>query len=202
MLLASVVMVGVKTTVELDKSDQKDKAESGVKHTTLLSSAVALFKGSLGRFIVVRSCFVHTALLAPFFVVWCTNLNLQSQWLSLSLFIIAQASAAIMSSYAWGRLSDKNSNLSPYWYIFLYLCLSLGHEGARAGRKVYALDIKQGSERTRFIGQANSAIGAVLLALGLFYSVLSMLGSIWIFVVMALGLVAGLVASLQLKKEK
>ncbi|MDT0581325.1 MULTISPECIES: MFS transporter permease [Alteromonadaceae] len=230
MLFATAVMVGVKTTVEVDTSEQNNKQEAGSKPIALLKSVCEAFKGSLGRFILVRSCFVHTALLAPFFVVWCTSLNLQSQWLSLSLFIVAQASAAILSSYAWGRLSDSNAkltmqlgasivltvlvtvvlltyfeqaaNISPHWYVLLYFCLSLGHEGARAGRKVYALDIKQGSERTNFIGQANSAIGVVLLALGLFYSALSVAGTFWVFTVMALGLVAGLFASLQLKKEK
>jgi hypothetical protein len=230
MLLASAVMLGVKTTVELDEEETNEEKGASNKHSGLLKSVIEIFQGSLGRFIIVRSCFVHTALLAPFFVVWCTNLNLQSQWLSLSLFIVAQACAAILSSYAWWRLSDSNAKLtmqlgasivlgvllvvivlslighatsvSAYWYVLLYFCLSLGHEGARAGRKVYALDLKQGAERTNFIGQANSAIGIVLLALGLFYSVLSVAGTIWIFSIMALGLIAGLVLSLPLKKEK
>jgi hypothetical protein len=46
--------------------------------------------------------------------------------------------------------------------------MSVGHEDACSGSKIYALDIKEGSDRTDFIGKSNTTIGAVILLLGAF----------------------------------
>ncbi|MBF7072947.1 MFS transporter permease [Glaciecola sp. MH2013] len=238
MALSIFSMAGLSTNVE---SKSREAASSDTAHNNSgspplyyllkIKSFLAIFRGSLGRFVLVRACFVHTALVAPFFIVWAIEQGEQNKWLSLSSFIIAQASAAILSSYAWGKISDKNARLtmqlgaltvflviglvlylklsvsaenqlSGVMIVVLYFFLSLGHEGARAGRKVYALDIKSGADRTDFISKANSAIGVVLLTLGLCYSALSFLGNIWVMALMASSLVLGLLLSLGMSAEK
>ena len=236
MIFSMLALVGVKTTVNIEEN--KSRVQSKSKTTLFawfkdtIASAVEVFQGKLGRFILVRSCFVHTALVAPFFIVWALEQREQSTLITLSAFIMAQAAAAIISSYAWGKLSDINAKLTmqigallvfviivfvvflrhvntellttmpAYYFVILYFLLSMGHEGARAGRKVYALDIESGAKRTDFIGKANTTVGLVLLTLGATYSLLSVISTVWIMPIMAGGLALGLGLSLKLSREK
>jgi hypothetical protein len=195
-----------------------------------ITAYIKTFSGQLGLFVLVRSCFVHTALIAPFFIVWASSLSSQNGFITLSGFIIAQAAATILSSYIWGLLSDHNAKLTmqlgaltvllvclatlfiiqfelsqfihSIWFVIGYFLMSVGHEGARSGRKIYALDIKEGSDRTDFIGKANTAIGAVILLLGAFYATLTFAGNLILFSMIALGISVGLVLSITMKNEK
>ena len=229
MLLSVITLKSLETTVEVKSSGQ----DYAIKKSLTLAEAKAYintFSGELGRFILVRSCFVHTALVAPFYIAWATGLSTESGLVTLSSFIVAQASATILSSYIWGVLSDHNAKLTmqlgaiivvliccvtvfiihfgltqsvhSFWFVAGYFLISVGHEGARSGRKVYALDIKEGADRTDFIGKANTAIGIVILTLGGVYSALTFAGNTILFSVIALGIVAGLVLSLGMKNEK
>ena len=195
-----------------------------------IKSYIDTFSGQLGLFILVRSCFVHTALIAPFYIVWASSLSSQKGLITLSSFIIAQATASILSSYTWGTLSDHNAKLTmqlgalmvllvclatviiiqfelaqsihSIWFVVGYFLISVGHNGARSGRKIYALDVKEGSDRTDFIGKTNTSIGAVVLVLGAFYAALTLAGNLILFLVIALGLIIGLLLSVSMKNEK
>jgi hypothetical protein len=173
---------------------------------------------------------VHTALIAPFYIIWASSLSSHNGLITLPSFIIAQASASILSSYTWGTLSDHNAKLTmqlgallvllvclatvfiiqfeltqfiySIWFVVGYFLISVGHNGARSGRKIYALDIKEGADRTEFIGKANTAIGAVILLLGAFYAILTFAGNLILFSVIALGLIIGLLLSTSMKNEK
>lgn len=229
MLFSVMALKSLETNVEVKPNNQD---ESIIKSPTIakIKSYMDTFSGELGRFILVRSCFVHTALVAPFYIAWASSLSTQGGIVTLSSFIVAQASATILSSYIWGALSDRNAKLTmqlgaiivvlicvvtvilihfdltqsfhPFWLVAGYFLISVGHEGARSGRKVYALDIKEGSDRTDFIGKANTAIGVVILTLGAFYSGLTFAGNIVLFSVIAFGLLLGLSLSLAMKNEK
>jgi hypothetical protein len=229
MLLSVMALKSLETDVEV-KSKHKDKSTIKNLTTANIKSYLDTFSGELGRFILVRSCFVHTALVAPFYIAWASSLSTQGGIVTLSSFIVAQASATILSSYIWGALSDRNAKLTmqlgaaivvlicvvtvvvihfnlaqavhSFWFIAGYFLISVGHEGARSGRKVYALDIKEGSDRTDFIGKANTAIGVVILTLGAFYSGLTFAGNTVVFSVIILGLLLGLLLSLAMKNEK
>lgn len=239
MLLCIATLVSLKTKVKLkDEESNSDLTKHNLDNkdafsgpsTAIIRQYLNTFTGELGRFILVRAMFVHTALIAPFYIVWATNLLPQNRILTLSSFIIAQAGATVLSSYIWGALSDRNakwsmqigasivfllsvviaglngldvaSSLHPLWFITFYFLISVGYEGARAGRKIYALDIKDGGERTEFIGKANTAIGIVIVLLGSFYSALAMTGETIVFSVMAAGLGLGLIISLGMRAEK
>lgn len=229
MSFSVIALKSLKTNVEV-KRDKQDNSTVKSLTTAKVKSYMDTFSGELGRFILVRSCFVHTALIAPFYIAWASSLSTQDGIVTLSSFIVAQASATILSSYMWGTLSDRNAKLTmqlgavivvlicfvtvfvihfdltqsfhPVWLVAGYFLVSVGHEGARSGRKVYALDIKEGSDRTDFIGKANTAIGIVILTLGAFYSALTFAGNTVLFSVIALGILLGLFLSLAMKNEK
>ncbi|MFQ3249658.1 MAG: hypothetical protein ACI9O6_001466 [Glaciecola sp.] len=226
MCLSILILKNIETKVDAD--NDSDENTTSIKDK--VRSYIETFSGDLAYFILVRSCFVHTALIAPFFIVWSLNAYPQNTLVSLSSFIIAQGSATIVSSYIWGKLSDYDARLTmqlgalivfiicvlllivihfdfaqslpPISFILCYFVLSVGHEGARSGRKVYALDIKVGAQRTDFIGKANTSIGIVILLLGVFYSAISFAGNFVLFSLMAVGLAFGLIISFKMKKEK
>jgi hypothetical protein len=229
MLLSVLTLKDVETDVDvLNSSADDSRVQNGI--AAKITSYIKTFSDQLGLFILVRSCFVHTALIAPFFIVWASSLSLQGGFITLSGFIIAQAAATILSSYIWGLLSDHNAKLTmqlgaltvllvclatlfiiqfelsqsihSIWFFIGYFLMSVGHEGARSGRKIYALDIKEGSDRTDFIGKANTAIGAVILLLGAFYATLSLAGNLILFSMMALGISVGLLLSIMMENEK
>jgi hypothetical protein len=229
MLLSVLTLKSLETDIDVMSSSAKGPRSKKVM-AAKITSYIKTFSGQLGLFVLVRSCFVHTALIAPFFIVWASSLSSQDGFITLSGFIIAQAAATILSSYIWGLLSDHNAKLTmqlgaitvllvclasifiihfelrqfihSIWFVIGYFLMSVGHEGARSGRKIYALDIKEGSDRTDFIGKANTAIGAVILLLGAFYATLTFAGNLILFSMIALGISVGLLLSVTMKNEK
>lgn len=229
MLLSVITLKRLETTVEVKRSDPDNPIKTRQTFAKA-KSYIHTFSGELGRFILVRSCFVHTALVAPFYIAWASGLSTASGLVTLSSFIVAQASATILSSYIWGAMSDRNAKLTmqlgaiivvlvcfltvliihfgltqsfhSFWFVAGYFLISVGHEGARSGRKVYALDIKEGADRTDFIGKANTAIGIVILTLGGVYSALTFAGNMVLFSIIASGIIVGLLLSLKMKNEK
>lgn len=226
MLVSVLTLKDLETKVE-SKHCVGDNTAKEYLSAAKIKSYIATFSGQLGLFILVRSCFVHTALIAPFYIIWASSLSSQNGLITLSSFIIAQASAGILSSYTWGTLSDHNAKLTmqlgalivllvclatvfiiqfeltqsihSIWFIVGYFLISIGHNGARSGRKIYALDVKEGSDRTDFIGKSNTSIGAVILFLGAFYATLTFAGNLILFLVIALGLSIGLLLSVFMK---
>jgi len=229
MLLSVLTLKSLETDIDVISSTGESLRTTNVM-AAKITAYIKTFSGQLGLFVLVRSCFVHTALIAPFFIVWASSLSSQNGFITLSGFIIAQAAATILSSYIWGLLSDHNAKLTmqlgaltvllvclatlfiiqfelsqfihSIWFVIGYFLMSVGHEGARSGRKIYALDIKEGSDRTDFIGKANTAIGAVILLLGAFYATLTFAGNLILFSMIALGISVGLVLSITMKNEK
>jgi hypothetical protein len=229
MLLSVLTLKSIETDIDVMSSGAASKVTKNVI-AAKITSYIKTFSGQLGLFILVRSCFVHTALIAPFYIVWASSFSSQGGFITLSGFIIAQAAATILSSYIWGLLSDHSAKLTmqlgaltvllvclatmfiiqcelsqsihSVWFVIGYFMISVGHEGARSGRKIYALDIKEGSDRTDFIGKANTAIGAVILLLGAFYAALTFAGNLILFSMIALGISIGLLLSVTMKNEK
>jgi hypothetical protein len=229
MLLSVLALQNLETDVDL-KNSGADRPLTTNRMALQIKAYLKTFSGQLGLFILVRSCFVHTALIAPFYIIWASSLSSQNGLITLSGFIIAQAAATILSSYIWGLLSDHNAKLTmqlgaltvllvclatlfiiqfelsqsihSIWFFIGYFLMSVGHEGTRSGRKIYALDIKEGSQRTDFIGKANTAIGAIILVLGAFYATLNFAGNFVLFSMIALGISIGLLLSVTLRNEK
>ena len=205
-LVTLVCVWPIKTNVELD--DSSDGA-MGID-----------FDSTVYKFIFVRGLFVHSALVAPYFMLEKSG---EAQEL-LPIYIGAEALAALLSSIIWGKIADKSAKLtlqasgvlalfacvgllvlqstSIVTSALLFFVLSVAHAGVRTGRKTYSLDVKDGHDRTELVGFSNTAIGLVLLGFGAIYAALTPVLSFSVVYIMSAMLLFAIVASLILPNEK
>ena len=178
------------------------------------------FDKTIYKFIFVRGLFVHSALVAPYFMI---ERNGDAKEL-LPIYIAAEAAAALLSSIIWGRIADKSAKLTLQISGVLALCacgallwlesasiitsallfflLSISHTGVRTGRKTYSLDIKNGHERTELVGFSNTAIGIVLLSFGALYAAITPVLPFSIVYIMTGMLLVAVVTTVILPSEK
>ncbi len=178
------------------------------------------FDSTVYKFIFVRGLFVHSALVAPYFMIERDG-DVQEL---LPIYIGAEALAALLSSIIWGKIADKSAKLtlqisgvlaliacvgllaleatSIFISALLFFVLSVAHAGVRTGRKTYSLDVKDGHERTELVGFSNTAIGIILLGFGGLYAALSSVLTFTVVYLMALMLVFAILATAILPNEK
>lgn len=208
MLLGLFILLPVKTTVEARGNND------GSSHSWWEFDAVVY------KFIAVRGLFVHSALVAPYFM-----LETEQDAASLLPFYLgAQATATMLSSFIWGSVADYSARLTlqlagglaliacigllllpghSLWISGgLFFVLAVAHTGVRTGRKTYSLDVKEGQARTELVAFSNTAIGLILLGFGALYAALKAAFDINIVATMAAMLLAGIALSFILPKEK
>ena len=161
------------------------------------------------RFIVVRGLLTHSALVAPYFML----VSGESVQALLPVYLAAEAMAALLSSFIWGRISDSSARAtlriagllavaaccvlyftgadSLVFSGLLYFVLSIAHTGVRTGRQTYSLDIVSGHSRTELVAFSNTATGFILLGFGALYATLHALLGYSIVLVMAFMLTVG-----------
>ena len=147
------------------------------------------FDATVYKFILVRGLFVHSALVAPYFMI---EKNGDVKEL-LPIYIGAEATTALLSSIIWGKIADKSAKLTLQisGLLAIISCIGLltlqtttivtsvvflviGIPCWRKNRtKTYSLDVKEGHERTELVGFSNTAIGMILLAFGALYAALT-----------------------------
>lgn len=152
------------------------------------------------RFVVARGFLTATALSPPYLVLLSGETN--GALGQLGALVIASSAAAFVSSYAWGRFSDRSSRLvmvaggglgaaammlalgldalgygASFWAMPLALfVLMIAHHGVRGGRSTYLVDIAPDDKRPAYAAASNTAIGVLLLVSGLFGGALAMIG--------------------------
>ncbi len=178
------------------------------------------FDSTVYKFIFVRGLFVHSALVAPYFMIERDG-NVQEL---LPIYIGAEALAALLSSIVWGKIADKSARLtlqlsgvlalfacvglltldstSIFISALLFFVLAIAHAGVRTGRKTYSLDVKEGHERTELVGFSNTAIGLILLGFGALYAALTSILSFTVVYIMSVMLVLAILATVILPNEK
>ena len=178
------------------------------------------FDNTVYRFILVRGLFVHSALLAPYFMIQSDQDAMQL----LPFFLAAQALATMLTSYVWGSVADKSARLTlqlagglallacalltwlpghnVYTTGLSFFVLAVAHAGVRTGRKTYSLDVKEGQQRTELVAFSNTAIGIILLGFGAFYAFVSATTDLNIVAMMSGALMAGMLLTLILPSEK
>ena len=206
-IITLLCMFNLKTKVE-DNSDNKGKMFS------------VRFDKTVYKFVFVRGLFVHSALVAPYFMLE----NGDNAQKLLPVYIAAQALASMCSSLLWGKVADYSAKLtlqiagvltiaacagllaieSDTLIISacLFFILSIAHAGVRTGRKTYSLDVKEGQERTELVGFSNTAIGIILLTFGAVYAALSPFLSFSVVYIMTGMMVAATITTLILPNEK
>ncbi len=175
----------------------------------------------LVRFIVTRGLLVATALAPPYLVLLGTA-DGQAAFQQLGALVLASAVASLMSSYVWGRLSDRSSRqvlrlsgavgaaalgaavvldlvglIETFWALPLVLfVLMIAYHGVRQGRSTYLVDMAPPDARAAYTAVSNTVIGLILLLSGAFGGLASLLGvevTLVAFAVMSLA--AALVAT-------
>ncbi|WP_421713094.1 MFS transporter [Alteromonas abrolhosensis] len=205
-ILTLICVWPIKTRVEVEDSPQNTFSIN--------------FDTTIYKFIFVRGLFVHSALVAPYFMI---ERNGDVKEL-LPIYIGAEATAALLSSIIWGKIADKSAKLTLrlsgllalgacvgllFWQTssivtsaLLFFVLSVAHAGVRTGRKTYSLDVKEGHDRTELVGFSNTAIGIILLAFGALYAALAPALSFSVVYIMAGMLLLAVATTVILPDEK
>jgi len=171
----------------------------------------------LRRYILTRTLLISTALAPPFVVMLSASQGESVSLGQLGLLVLASSAAAIVSSYIWGRLSDRSSRrtlifagLSAAAVLALAAIIGtltgglggsfgaagfvfaakIAYEGARAGRKTYLADMDAHGQKAVYTALSNSILGVMLLLGGGFGLLADLVGPalvLGIFAAMAAG---------------
>ena len=193
-LAASVIF----STIEEPKADVDESAGFPPVLSVLKNDA------TLRRFILVRGLLVSTALAPPWIVV-ISGEGGDNLLTSLGALVLASAAASFVSSFVWGRLSDKSSRtvlalaggIAAFSLVAMLVLsgaglattawagpavlfvLMLAYHGVRQGRSTYLVDMSPEEDRATYSAVANLTIGLILLAVGAFGGGLGSVGAIW-----------------------
>lgn len=157
----------------------------------------------LRRLIVTRTLLLSTALAPPFYIALSGD-RAASGLGTLGPFMIASASASLLSTYVWGRFSDRSSRLvlmlaatlatltnGVAAFVVLAMptvlqeasllppllfVLMIAHQGVRLGRSVHVVDMADRDNRATYTALSNSMVGLILLAGGVFGVIAQWLG--------------------------
>ncbi|WP_342071583.1 MFS transporter [Yoonia algicola] len=147
------------------------------------------------RFIIVRSLLVGTALAPPYLVM----LQPDSALGQLGVLVLASAIASFLSSYVWGRLSDRSSaqvlrlsGAAGGLMLALVVALDLvgvsaatgvipvmlfgimiAYHGVRQGRSTHLVDMADPDLRASYTAVSNTIVGVVLLTAGALFAALA-----------------------------
>lgn len=171
------------STLNEVKSDP-DKSEAA-------SFGILKQDANLRRFILVRGLLTSTALAPPYFVVLSGGED-QSALGQLGALVLASALASFLSSYVWGRMSDRSSKTvlmatglvgaaamlagvglsilglaTEIWAMPAVLfILMIAYHGVRQGRSTYLVDMSPKDQRSAYAAVSNTVIGVLLLVAG------------------------------------
>lgn len=157
----------------------------------------SLFKEDpqLVRFIVTRGLLTSTAL-APPFVLTLAGATGRENFAQLGPFVIASSGASVVSTYLWGRLSDRSSrkvllrsgliagavlsaaaafgwsgldgDLARWGLPALLFVLMIAYQGVRLGRSTHLVDMADQDTRAAYTALSNTVIGLVLIGASVF----------------------------------
>lgn len=179
----------------------------------------------LARFTLARGLLTSTALAPPYLVVLASG-DSGAALEGLGGLVLASSLAALVSSYIWGRLADRSSRqvliltgisgacamaltliftalglASTFWAMPLALfVLMIAHQGVRLGRSTYLVDMVGQDLRAVYTAIANTVIGIILLASGVFGALAALAGAGVTLVLFAVMAVAGAVTAYGLKE--
>lgn len=145
----------------------------------------------LARFVAARMALMGTALAPPYLVMLAPG-GAGAAVEALGALVLASSAAAFLSSYVWGRLSDRSARrvlilsglagaaalgaaLAVHWagigqtswaMPLALFALMLAYHGVRSGRSTYLVDMAPKADRAAYTAVANTVVGLGLLAGG------------------------------------
>ncbi len=179
------------------------------------------------RFIAARGLLTATALAPPFILALAGRGGNADALTNLGPFVIASALAAVLSSYVWGRLSDRSTSLvlvaagasacgvlaiiaalptiapsaaqATYVMAPALFVLMVSYQGVRVGRSTHLVNMAPEAERAQYTAVSNTLIGVVLIAGGFFGVLAEWLGEAGVLAIFAGMSGAGAVIAIGLK---
>jgi MFS family permease len=167
----------------------------------------------LRRFIVTRALLMATALAPPYLLQLAGRGDGAPALGQLGPFVVASSLAAMLSSYVWGRLSDRSSRRvlilaagvaalalagtavlalvvpasvrAPFVLPALLFVLMIAYQGVRVGRSTHIVDMATESTRAVYTALANTVIGVLLLLAGTFGLLAQAVGPVVVLAVFA-----------------
>ena len=178
-----LVAAAIMATLKEVPSDPEAVAGIGLRQFRLLRD-----DPQLARFIIVRSLLVGTALAPPYFLLLRPDTALNQ----LGALVLASSVASLVSSYVWGRLSDRSSRrvlmyagmaggavLSGVVVLAVtglvavagvipvaLFGLMIAYQGVRLGRSTHLVDMADGDDRAPYTALSNTIVGLVLIVAG------------------------------------
>ena len=163
----------------------------------------------LRRFILTRGLLTATALAPPFMI--AVGSSAGEGYDKLGFLVLASALASLLSSFVWGRLSDRSSRkvltfsamvaaiilAATSWLAFagtlasgyilpvLLFGLMIAYQGVRLGRSTHLVDMADEDTRAAYTALSNTVIGLLLLAGGVFSLVANWFGGEVVLAIMA-----------------
>ncbi|WP_019933484.1 MFS transporter [Oceanimonas smirnovii] len=165
---------------------------------------------AFGRFLLVRTLLMSTALVTPYYVLLAQQYNGGIH--ILGGMVIAQGLAQFASSWFWGKLADVSSQrvmqlagliaallglgvclylmlggpVPAGYFALVIFVLSVAHAGVRVGRKTFLVDLAGGDKRTDYVAVSNTLMGLLLLLAGALSMLLGLLSSLAVVLVFSL----------------
>ncbi|MEY8881013.1 MFS transporter [Donghicola sp. XS_ASV15] len=210
-----LLAAGLFSTLNEEKSETDDRG--GLPDIKLLWQ-----EQDLRRFIMTRGLLVGTALAPPYLVVISERAELEQ----LGAMLVASAAASFLSSYVWGRLSDRSSRKvlalagfvaalalfggvalswmgygdTPYAIPGVLFVLMIAYHGVRQGRSTYLVDMAPKDEKAAYAALSNTVIGTLLLVAGLGGGLAALISAQWALVVFGVMSLAAVASALSMRE--
>ncbi len=166
------------------------------------------------NFIIARSLLLGVPLVVPFYSLFARELG--AGLAGLGLFVMANSLAMVLSSYFWGRMSDRSSKsamgwggligaaaavialalgwwmdlgYTSWWLAAIIFITGFAQAGTRMGRKTYLVDAAPENERPLYVAVSNTLVGIIFLGsslIGLLAALIGVQGVITAFTLMML----------------
>lgn len=166
------------------------------------------------NFIIARSLLLGVPLVLPFYSLFARELG--AGLAGLGLFVMANSLAMVLSSYFWGRMSDRSSKsamgwggltgvaaalialalgwwmdlgYTSWWLAAIIFITGFAQAGTRLGRKTYLVDAAPEKERPLYVAVSNTLVGIIFLGsslIGLLAALIGVQGVIAAFTLMML----------------
>ncbi len=199
--VAAVVYAGVREPGEEQAGGRAEgarDADGWLRPAWLLLRDDAVFR----RFVIARSLLLVSALAPPFVVAAAAEAG-SGAVSGLAGFVVASGLANLIGGRLFGGSADRSSRRlmtlgaatasavvlgvvvllllagpdAPGWaLVAAFFVLSLVHVGIRVGRKTYIVDAAEGDRRTEYVAVSNTAMGVLLLVVGLLATAVAGLG--------------------------
>jgi len=203
-------------------------SEGGRNAFDVALSQIGLLKSDapLRQFILARAFLMASALSPPFLLMLAPEEG--ETFGALGAFISASALASFLSSYVWGRLSDRSSRkvlflaglltalslglayaAHTYGHVlgdtgfllpFWLFVLMIAHQGVRLGRSTHIVDMANEETRAAYTALSNTIIGLLLAAGGVFGLLAAIAGPAAVVLIFALMGAAGALSALRMEE--